>query len=64
MEMARLGRTGLKVETRLGTMTYGDPKLRRRADGEGEDCSFFKAAIEAGINFFRHRRHLFCRRQR
>jgi aryl-alcohol dehydrogenase (NADP+) len=53
MEMTRLGRTGLKVSRIcLGTMTYGSPKWRDWVLDEAASRPFFKAAIEAGINFF------------
>jgi aryl-alcohol dehydrogenase (NADP+) len=53
MEMVRLGRTGLQVSRIcLGTMTYGSPKWRDWVLDEDASMPFFKAAIEAGINFF------------
>jgi aryl-alcohol dehydrogenase-like predicted oxidoreductase len=53
MEMVRLGRTGLKVsKICLGTMTYGDPAWRDWVLTEEASKPFFRAAIEAGINFF------------
>ena len=53
MDMVRLGRTGLKVsKICLGTMTYGSPKWRDWVLDEAASKPFFKAAIEAGINFF------------
>ena len=53
MQMVRLGRTGLKVsKICLGTMTYGDPKWRDWVLDEAAAAPFFRAAIEAGINFF------------
>src|SRR5471032_2931432 len=53
METTRLGNTGLKVSRIcLGTMTYGDPKWRDWVLTEEASMPFFKAAIEAGINFF------------
>jgi aryl-alcohol dehydrogenase (NADP+) len=53
MDMVRLGRTGLKVsKICLGTMTYGSPKWRDWVLDEEASKPFFKAAIEAGINFF------------
>jgi aryl-alcohol dehydrogenase (NADP+) len=53
MEMVRLGGTGLKVsKICLGTMTYGDPRWRDWVLDEAASMPFFRAAIEAGINFF------------
>jgi len=53
MDMVRLGRTGLKVsKICLGTMTYGDSKWRDWVLNEEASKPFFRAAIEAGINFF------------
>ena len=53
MEMVRLGGTGLKVsKICLGTMTYGDPRWRDWVLDETASMPFFRAAIEAGINFF------------
>lgn len=53
MDMVRLGHTGLKVsKICLGTMTYGDPKWRDWVLDEEASKPFFRAAIEAGINFF------------
>jgi aryl-alcohol dehydrogenase-like predicted oxidoreductase len=53
MEHVRLGQTGLKVSRLcLGCMTYGSPKWRPWVLDEDASLPFFKAAIEAGINFF------------
>ncbi len=53
MEHVRLGHTGLKVSRLcLGCMTYGSPKWRPWVLDEEASLPFFKAAIEAGINFF------------
>jgi 1-deoxyxylulose-5-phosphate synthase len=53
MDYVRLGSTGLKVSRLcLGCMTYGSPKWRPWVLDEEQSLPFFKAAIEAGINFF------------
>ncbi len=53
MDYVRLGHTGLKVSRLcLGCMTYGSSKWRPWVLDEPEALPFFKAAIEAGINFF------------
>jgi aryl-alcohol dehydrogenase (NADP+) len=53
MEFVNLGSTGTKVSRIcLGTMTYGTKKWREWVLDEEESKPFFKAAIEAGINFF------------
>jgi aryl-alcohol dehydrogenase (NADP+) len=53
MDYVRLGHTGLKVSRLcLGCMTYGSPKWRPWVLDEEASLPFFKAAIEAGINFF------------
>jgi len=53
MDHVRLGHTGLKVSRLcLGCMTYGSPKWRPWVLDEEASLPFFKAAIEAGINFF------------
>ena len=53
MQHVRLGNTGLKVSRLcLGCMTYGSPKWRPWVLDEDASMPFFKAAIEAGINFF------------
>ena len=53
MEYVNLGKTGLKVSRLcLGCMTYGSKKWREWVLEEEESRSFFKHAIEAGINFF------------
>lgn len=53
MEHVRLGQTGLKVSRLcLGCMTYGSPTWRPWVLGEEASLPFFRAAIEAGINFF------------
>jgi aryl-alcohol dehydrogenase (NADP+) len=53
MDYVRLGNTGLKVSRLcLGCMTYGSPKWRPWVLDEAASGPFFRAAIEAGINFF------------
>jgi len=53
MDYLRLGNTGLKVSRLcLGCMTYGSSKWRPWVLDEEASLPFFKAAIEAGINFF------------
>jgi len=53
MDYVRLGNTGLKVSRLcLGCMTYGTPKWRPWVLDEAASLPFFKAAVEAGINFF------------
>jgi aryl-alcohol dehydrogenase (NADP+) len=53
MDHVRLGQTGLKVSRLcLGCMTYGSPKWRPWVLDEQASLPFFRAAIEAGINFF------------
>jgi aryl-alcohol dehydrogenase (NADP+) len=53
MDYVRLGHTGLKVSRLcLGCMTYGSSKWRPWVLDQQEALPFFKAAIEAGINFF------------
>jgi aryl-alcohol dehydrogenase (NADP+) len=53
MEYVNLGSTGTKVSRIcLGTMTYGSKVWREWILTEEESKPFFKAAIEAGINFF------------
>jgi aryl-alcohol dehydrogenase (NADP+) len=53
MEFVRLGKTGLKVSRIcLGTMTYGSPTWRDWVLAEKESRSFYKRALELGINFF------------
>jgi 1-deoxyxylulose-5-phosphate synthase len=53
MRYTRLGSTGLSVSRIcLGTMTYGDPNWRAWVLDEEAAQPFFRAAIEAGINFF------------
>ena len=53
MDYVRLGNTGLKVSRLcLGCMTYGSPAWRPWVLDEDASLPFFKAAIEAGINFF------------
>jgi aryl-alcohol dehydrogenase (NADP+) len=48
-----LGQSGLKVSRiALGTMTYGDRKLREWVLEEEESRPFIKLALELGINFF------------
>jgi len=53
MDYVRLGTTGLKVSRLcLGCMTYGSSKWRPWVLDEEASLPFFKAALEAGINFF------------
>ncbi len=53
MDYVRLGHTGLKVSRLcLGCMSYGSSKWRPWVQDEEGALPFFKAAIEAGINFF------------
>jgi aryl-alcohol dehydrogenase-like predicted oxidoreductase len=53
MQYVRFGATGMKV-SRLcfGCMTYGSKKWREWVMNEDEAKPFFKAAFEAGINFY------------
>ena len=53
MEYVNLGRTGLQVSRLcLGCMTYGAKSWRPWVLEEAESRPFFKAALDAGINFF------------
>ena len=53
MEYTRIGNSGLNVSRIcLGCMTYGDPGWRPWILGEEAAQPFFRAAVEAGINFF------------
>jgi aryl-alcohol dehydrogenase-like predicted oxidoreductase len=53
MDYVRLGNTGLKVSRLcLGCMTYGSPAWRPWILDEAAAQPFFKAAAEAGINFY------------
>jgi len=53
MQYIRFGSTGIKVSRLcLGCMTYGSKKWREWVLEEAESKPFFKAAFEAGINFF------------
>ncbi|HWB12623.1 MAG TPA: aldo/keto reductase [Pirellulales bacterium] len=53
MDYVNLGRTGLKVSRLcLGCMTYGSKKWRPWVLEEDESRSFFRRALESGINFF------------
>jgi aryl-alcohol dehydrogenase-like predicted oxidoreductase len=55
MQYVNLGRTGLKVSRLcLGCMTYGDTSRggHQWVLSETEGKPFYKAAVEAGINFF------------
>lgn len=53
MEHVRVGRTGLQVsELCLGCMSYGTSDWRPWVLDEAAAESFFRRAIEAGINFF------------
>jgi aryl-alcohol dehydrogenase-like predicted oxidoreductase len=53
MEYTTLGRTGVQVSRIcLGCMSYGSSKWRPWVLDEAESMPFFRAAVEAGINFF------------
>jgi aryl-alcohol dehydrogenase (NADP+) len=53
VEYVNLGRTGLKVSrVCLGCMTYGTPTWRPWVLDEDQSRPFFRAAWDAGINFF------------
>ena len=53
MEYTYLGRTGVKVSRLcLGCMSYGDRRWRPWVLEEQDAMPFFRAAVEAGINFF------------
>src|SRR5438552_17086353 len=55
MKYVKLGATGLDVSAIcLGCMSYGEPKLGGHPWSLDEETSrpFYRAAIEAGINFF------------
>jgi 1-deoxyxylulose-5-phosphate synthase len=53
MQYVRFGSTGIKVSRLcLGCMTYGSKKWREWVLEEAEAKPFFKAAFEAGVNFF------------
>jgi len=53
MDYVNLGKTGLKVSRLcLGCMTYGASSWRPWVLDEAESFPFFKAALEAGVNFF------------
>jgi 1-deoxyxylulose-5-phosphate synthase len=53
MEYTNLGRTGLKVSRIcLGCMTYGTSKWRPWVLDEEPSRTFFKQALDLGINFF------------
>jgi aryl-alcohol dehydrogenase (NADP+) len=53
MDYIRLGKTGLKVSRLcLGCMTYGSPKWRDWILDEAASRSYFKQALDLGINFF------------
>ena len=53
MEYVKLGRTGLDVSRIcLGCMSYGDPAWRPWVLSEDAAGEHFRAAVEAGINFF------------
>ncbi len=53
MQYVRLGNTGLKVSRLcLGCMSYGTSKWREWVLDEEPSRTFFKHALEAGINFF------------
>ncbi len=53
MQYVRLGRTGLEVSRIcLGCMSYGDPDWRSWVLPEEEARAHFRAAVDAGINFF------------
>jgi aryl-alcohol dehydrogenase-like predicted oxidoreductase len=53
MQYTTLGRSGLTVSRfALGCMSYGDPHWRPWILDEGAAQPFFRAALDAGINFF------------
>src|SRR5437867_8027818 len=53
MKYSSLGRTGVKVSRIcLGCMSYGSKKWRPWVLEEEEAMSFFKKAVDLGINFF------------
>jgi aryl-alcohol dehydrogenase-like predicted oxidoreductase len=53
VQYTQLGRTGLTVSRIcLGCMSYGDPGWRPWVLDEAAARPFFRAAVEAGINFF------------
>ena len=53
MQFTALGTTGLTVSRIcLGCMSYGDPKWRPWVLDEQAAQPFFRAALDAGINFF------------
>ncbi len=53
MEMARFGKTGMKVSRLcLGCMTYGSTKWRDWVLDEEASRPFIKQALERGVNFF------------
>ncbi len=53
MQYAQLGRTGLTVSRIcLGCMSYGDPGWRPWVLNAADARPFFRAALDAGINFF------------
>ena len=53
MQYVRFGSTGIKVSRLcLGCMTYGSKKWRDWVLEEAEAKPFFRAAFEAGVNFF------------
>ena len=53
MDYVKLGATGLKVSRLcLGCMTYGSSKWRSWVLDEEQALPFYRAALEAGINFF------------
>ncbi len=53
MEYVRLGATGLAVSRLcLGCMSFGDPGWQPWVLGEEASQSFFRLAVELGINFF------------
>ena len=53
MDYVNLGKTGLKVSRLcLGCMSFGSSKWRTWVMDDEQAQPFFKAAVEAGINFF------------
>jgi aryl-alcohol dehydrogenase (NADP+) len=53
MEYVRFGTTGIKVSRlALGCMTYGDPAWHDWVLDEEKARPFYRAALDAGINFF------------
>ena len=65
MEMARFGKTGMKVSRLcLGCMTYGSTTVARMGARRGGVAALHPRGAGEGDQFFRHRRHLFAGRER